>query len=102
MARTMSVAEVRANFADVLGSVHYTKEPVIVQRKGTPYAVVISPEDYERLQRAAESGWVAVERVRERNAGKTEDEVLADVTTEVEAVRREMYEERQRASAGRR
>src|SRR5690348_9241776 len=97
MARTMSTAEVRANFADVVGSVHYTKEPVIVHRKGRPYAVVISPEDFERLQKAVKSDWAAVERIRERNAGKTEDEVLANVTAEVEAVRQEMYGEREQS-----
>src|SRR5579859_8032642 len=101
MARSMSTAEVRANSANVLGSVHYTKEPVIVQRKGKPYAVVISPEDYEQFQRSVESDWAAVDRVRERNADKTEDEVLADIAAEVAAVRQEMYEERQRASTGR-
>jgi hypothetical protein len=36
--------------------------------------------------------------VRERNADKDPDEVLRDVTTEVEAVRREMHEESRKAT----
>ena len=48
--RRMSVREARANFGDLLGSVHYTKEPVIVEKQGRPFAVVISTEDFEQLR----------------------------------------------------
>ena len=49
MARRMSVHEARANFSDVLGSVYHTGEPVIVERRGKPVAVLVSPEEYARL-----------------------------------------------------
>ncbi|MGH2531881.1 MAG: type II toxin-antitoxin system Phd/YefM family antitoxin [Thermomicrobiales bacterium] len=48
MARTMSSHEARANFGDVVGSVYYTGEPVVIARKGKPMAVVVSPADFER------------------------------------------------------
>lgn len=41
--------------------------------------------------------WATVERVRARNADKSPEEVLADVTAEVEAVRQERYERREAA-----
>ena len=100
--RRMSAREARANFGDLLGLVYYTKEPVIVERKGRPFAVVISPEDYEVLRKQRERAWAAIEQVQERNADKDPDEVLADVTAEVEAVRQEMYEEESKATKERR
>jgi prevent-host-death family protein len=93
MVKTVSTREARANFGDVLGSVYYTKEPVIVERKGKAVAVIISPEEYERFrQQAAAQGWAAIDRVRERNAAHDPDDVLREVTEEVKAVRRERHE----------
>ncbi|MGH2459696.1 MAG: type II toxin-antitoxin system Phd/YefM family antitoxin [Chloroflexota bacterium] len=94
-ARRMSAREARANFSDLLGQVYYTKEPVIVEKKGRPFAVVINPEDYEWLVAEREKAWSAIRSIQERHADKDPDEVLRDVTAEVEAVRQEMYEERQ-------
>lgn len=54
MSRNVSVAQLRANLADLLGAVHYRQEPVVVERNGKPFAVVISPEQYERLRRQGE------------------------------------------------
>ena len=42
----MSVREARAHFADVLGSVYHTGEPVVVERNGKPVAVLISPDAF--------------------------------------------------------
>lgn len=44
----MSVRDARANFADVLGSVYHTGEPVIVERNGKAVAVLVSPEAFAR------------------------------------------------------
>jgi prevent-host-death family protein len=90
--RHMSAREARANFGDLLGMVHYTKVPVIVEKKGRPYAVVISLEDYQRLQQDQEQAWAAVDRIRERNDNANPEDVLRDITNEVEAVRQERYE----------
>jgi prevent-host-death family protein len=100
MARTMSAREARANFGDLLGSVYYTKEPVVVEKKGKPYAVVVSPEDYETLQRIKRRGFAVIEALQDRNADKDPDEVLSDVTALVEEVRQELRD--QEKPAGRR
>lgn len=50
MTKRMSVRDARANFSDLIGAVLYTKEPVIIERKGRPAAVVISTEQFERYQ----------------------------------------------------
>lgn len=100
--RKVSTRDARANFSELLGLVHYTKEPVIVERKGKPFAVVISPEQYELMEKELERAWAVVDRVRERNASNRPDDVLRDVTQAVEAVRHELYEETQRSTSKRR
>jgi prevent-host-death family protein len=100
--RRMSARDARANFSDLLGLVHFTKEPVIVEKKGRPYAVVISLEDFAKLEAEREKAFAVIDRVRNRNADKEPAGVLRDVTEEVEAVRQEQYEERAKATRGRR
>lgn len=91
--RRMSSQEASANFAELLGQVYDTKEPIIVEKQGKAVAVVINPEEYERYQQwARERFFEVVREIQERNADKTEEEVLADVTEAVEAVRQEKYE----------
>lgn len=90
MVKRISTQEVQAHLLDVLGAVHDTKEAVIVERDGQPLAVVMSAEEYETLRE--QRAWATVARVRERNADKSEDEVIADVNAEVEAVRQELHE----------
>jgi prevent-host-death family protein len=36
LTRRISAKEARDNFGDLLGSVHYGKQPVIVEKKGKP------------------------------------------------------------------
>ncbi len=89
--RTMSAKEARANFSELLGSVYYTNNPVIVERKGRPFAVVISPEQYEGLIKQQDKAWEVVEQIQARNQDKDSDEVMADLTKAVEEVRKERY-----------
>ena len=100
--RRMSAGEARTHFADVLDTVYYSKEPVIVERKGKPFAVVISPQQYDVMERELQRAWTTIEAVRERNADSNPEEVLRDVTAVVEAVRQERYGARRRPPAGRR
>lgn len=92
--RRLSAREARAKFSDLLNQVHYTREPVIIEKKGKPFAAVIDLEEYERFRKAQEQAFAVLDRIRERNADKTPEEVEQDVTAEVEAVRRDMYEQR--------
>lgn len=94
MVKTISTAEARANFGDVLNSVFYTKEPVVVEKKGKVVAVIISPDAFQRLQDEDARDWAIIRAVGERNADQEPEAVLADVTAEVAAVRRERAAER--------
>ena len=59
-------------------------------------------EEAARRREIEERGWAAIERIQERNAHLDPDIVLAEVTAEVEAVRQEMYEQREKAKTSRR
>ena len=100
-ARRISAKEARANFGDLLGSVYYTKEPVIIEKKGRPFAVVINPEQYKIVEKEIEKAWSTIDRIRERNADKDPEEVLRDVTAVVEEVRQERYEQTKKAKTTR-
>lgn len=49
---TLTVQEVRADWADVLNRVAYTGARVLITRHGKPVAVIVSPADFERLSAA--------------------------------------------------
>jgi prevent-host-death family protein len=92
MARWISVDEARSSFPSLLDIVIEKKEPIIIEEDGKRLAVVISPEDFDRLR---EHLWEAVERIRARMPDRDPDEVLREVTEVVEEVRQELYEQRQ-------
>lgn len=92
MPKHMSSKEARERFSDLLGSVYYTKEPVIVEKKGKPVAVVISPEQYEAMQKEEERLWRVVDQIRARNADNDPDDVFQDITTIVDEVRKNRYD----------
>lgn len=98
LARRISSKEARANFSELLGSVYFTNKPVVVEKKGKPVAVVISPEQFKQLEKIKADGWAVVDKLRERNADKDPDEVYREVTAVVEQVRQEMYEKEQKKS----
>jgi PHD/YefM family antitoxin component YafN of YafNO toxin-antitoxin module len=54
MVKTMSSLDAQANITDVLGTVHETREAVVVEKDGEATAVVIDPEDFAKLQRSSE------------------------------------------------
>ena len=91
--RRIGAKEARDNFSDLLGSVHYGGQPVIVEKQGKPFAVMISPDAYESFQQMArERLFETVRAVQQDNKDADPDQVLADVTKAVEAVRQEEYE----------
>ncbi len=93
----MTAKEARDNFTDLLGSVYYGKESVVVEKKGRPFAVVINPSEYENyqtLKQAARKRFLEiVEEIRAANKGKKFDDVYKDVTEIVKQVRKERYAE---------
>ena len=96
--RTMSVRDARANFSELLGSVYYTNNPIVVEKKGKTVAVVVSPEQFRQLEKIKAEGWAVIDELRARNKDKDPDEVYREVTKIVEEVRQEMYDKEQKKS----
>jgi prevent-host-death family protein len=91
--KRMSAKEARENFADLLGLVYYGKEPVIVERKGRPMAVLISPEQYERYeQQVMERFGQVVDELQQHNANADPEEIQRDIDEALTEVRREQHE----------
>lgn len=100
MVRRMSSKEARSNFSDIVGSVFYTKEPVVVEKNGKPMAVVISPDDYARyLKSEKQQLFQVIREIQEQNRDKDPEEMEADIAAAVEEVRQEEYDKRQWATS---
>jgi prevent-host-death family protein len=94
--KRMTARQARDNFTDLIGMVYYGKEPVIVERKGRPFAVVISPDEYERYKKVAkEQFFKTAEQIQKRNIRFSEKKVSDNVTRVVEKVRQTMYDNNQ-------
>src|SRR3954464_16076899 len=91
----INATQARDNLAEILGRVKFGDEIVTIEKKGKPYAVIMSPEEYRRYQEIAKKAFAAtVAAIRAKNTTAPEDEIMADVTKAVESVRQERYESR--------
>lgn len=99
--RRISAKEARDNFTDLLGMVYYGKEPVIVEKGGRPFAVVIDPEAFKRYEdfktAAKKRFFEIVDEIQAANKDTDYKKVLRDVTKEVEVVRKNRYERRKQS-----
>jgi len=95
LVKRMSAREARNNFSDLLGLVYYSKEVVIVEKRGRPFAVVISPEDYERLLKEREERFAVFDDIRAKNPDVTPQEAQADAAREIAALRQERETEKE-------
>lgn len=89
MQKIVGVTELQRSFRKIFDEVIRKRTPVILTRGSRPEAVLISYEDYLRFQELQESEVLARfdqvwERLAQRNAGASEDEITADL----EAARR--------------
>lgn len=97
LSKRVTAKEARDNFTDILGTVYYGKEPVVVERKGRPFAVVINPDEYERYEKyktAAKKRVLEImEEIQVKNKDSKYNKVLRDVTGVVEEIRGRRYAE---------
>lgn len=65
MERVMTATEARVRFGEVMRRAVENGEPIIVERSGKPYVVVLSVEEYNRLREgnAGESWQETLERI---------------------------------------
>ena len=89
----VSTKQARDSFSDLLGRVHYRDEVVTIEKKGKLYAVLISPEAYQRYQEAAKKGVLSiVKTIHAKNAQLDPNLAEKDIASVVEDVRQTRYE----------
>lgn len=88
MAKHMSAREARNKFSDLMGSVHYGGEEVIVERSGRPMAAVIPVEMYERLVAERRARFQVIDRIRSRLPDFSPEEIDKDVREAIARARK--------------
>ncbi len=102
MVKRMSAKEARANFAEILGMVHYGKDTVIVERQGKAVVAVIDIEAYEKWMADREARFTVFDEIRARAGAKGPADVEKDVAEAVAEVRTvNEPKRRKRAQGGR-
>lgn len=89
LVRRISAKEARNDFSNLLGLVYYSKEAVVVEKRGRPFAVIINPEDYEQLLKDRESRFAILDLVWAKNPDVSPEEAEADAIREIAALRQE-------------
>ena len=76
MAKTVSVAEAKRRFSDVVGAVRHGGQRFVIERRGTPVAAIVPVDDLVALESKASRGVLG-------RSGK----LAPDVQTEAFAIR---------------
>lgn len=94
MKRTISAVEARKRLGEILESVYYRGDEVIIERAGKPMAVVIPSSRYAAMERGRDRMFDMIEEVHERNKDvpyevieKEIDEAIREVRAEYRAKR---------------
>jgi prevent-host-death family protein len=94
MDKIIGVTELQRQFRSIFDQVVKERTPYILTRGSRPEAVLIPYEDYARIQSVSEDNVLErfnrlMEKMRLVNAGRSEDEVQADVEATIREVREE-------------
>lgn len=89
MKRTISAVEARKRLGEILESVYYRGDEVIIERAGKPMAVVISSSRHEVLERQRRRLLDMIEEVHERNKGVEEKVIEREIEQAIQEVRAE-------------
>ena len=79
----LAIGEVKAQFSRVLRQLHETQRPMVVTRNGRPAAVLITPDEFDRLRELDQFLDAVYEGLADSEAGRVIDD--AALTTELDA-----------------
>lgn len=54
----VNVTQVRDNLSEILGRVKFGEERVTIEKKGKPYAVIMSPKEYKKYKEIAKKTFI--------------------------------------------
>ncbi|MBI3943973.1 MAG: type II toxin-antitoxin system Phd/YefM family antitoxin [Chloroflexi bacterium] len=93
MEKTMGATEARVHFGEMLRRVTEEQETIVVEKDGKPQVVVISLDEYRRLQGGSQSmpDWL---RLVDETRAKIALELQGKVLPETEEIIRQMRESR--------
>ena len=89
MKRTLSAVEARKKLGEILESVYYRGDEVVIERAGKPMAVVIPARLYENIERTRKRFWDMIDEIHERNKDVPYEVIQAEVDAAVREVREE-------------
>lgn len=87
MLQTITTANARNNFANLLGEVYYGGKKYLIQKLGKPFAVLLNVEEYQKLEELRESLFKEISVNRNKNKEIPPKEVETDIEEAVTAVR---------------
>ncbi len=87
MAKHISARDARNRFADLMGSVHYGREEIIVERSGRPMAALIPIDMYERLVAERRARFEVMDRIRSRLPDRPSEEIEKDLAEAIAEIR---------------
>ena len=87
MAIHVSSREARNRFADIMGSIRYGGEEVIVERSGRPMAALIPVDTYERLVAERRTRFEVLDHIRSNLPDAAPEEIEKDVAHAIDALR---------------
>ena len=93
MKRRISAVEARKRLGEILESVYYRGDEVVIERAGKPMAVVIPAERYEAMERSRERLFELIENNWERNKDVPFDEVEREVQEAIKEMRGQRRDE---------
>lgn len=87
MKRRISAVEARKKLGEILESVYYRGDEVIIERAGRPMGVVIPAERYEAMEQSRERLFELIEKSQERNKNLPFEVIEKDVMAAVAEAR---------------
>ena len=85
--RRISAVEARKRLGEILESVYYRGDEVVIERAGKAMAVVIPSERYEAMERSRERLFELIEKNWERNKDIPYEEIEREVQQAIGEVR---------------
>lgn len=85
--RRISAVEARKRLGEILESVYYRGDEVVIERAGKAMAVVIPAERYEAMEKSRERLFELIEKNWERNKDTPYKEIEREVQQAIEEVR---------------
>lgn len=79
----LAIGEVKAQLSRVLRQLHETRRPIVVTQNGRPAAVLITPDEFDRLRELDQFFDAIHEGLADSEAGRVIDD--ASLTAELDA-----------------